>query len=151
MVIRVTGTGGPRATSSPKKTEKTKGAGKGFASALSQSTGSEGATPTAPTDTVESAVPVSSVDALLSVQQVSDPADGRSKKQQAMDWGKDLLDLLDEIRHDLLIGNVPQEKLHQIAREISVKKQNINDPRLESVLNEIELRAAVELAKHARR
>ncbi len=145
MAIRVTGTSGPRATSA---TKKTKSAGKGFASALSQSSSTD---ETPANITVDSVVPVSSVDALLAVQQVDDAMAGKSKKRQAMDWGENLIDQLDEIRHALLMGQVPPEKLHQLARDIATRKQNTNDPRLESILSDIELRAAVELAKHSRR
>ena len=95
MVIRVSGTGGPRAASSSKKTDKAKSTGKGFASALSRS-GATDASPGADSvDKVDTVAPVSSVDALLAMQQVDDAMAGKTRKRQAMEWGEKLIDQLD--------------------------------------------------------
>lgn len=147
MSIRVTGPSGPRPTSSTKKTEKVKSAGGGFASALNETASSDDTPAASSIDTVS---PVASVDALLAVQQVDDSTSGKSPKRQAMDWAEGLVDQLDQIRHALLQGRIPPERLHQLAKDIATRKQNTNDPRLESILDDIELRAAVELAKHSR-
>lgn len=88
---------------------------------------------------------VGSVDSLLSLQEVGDAATGRSKGLQR---ATDLLDQLDEIRHGLLVGGLSRNSLQELARSIRQQRAMIGDPRLAEVLDEIELRAAVELAKY---
>lgn len=84
------------------------------------------------------------VDALLSLQEVPDPARGR---QRAARRGSDLLDRLDEIRHGLLLGEIPVHRLRSLAISLKAERLAIPDPRLAEVVGEIELRCAVELAK----
>lgn len=96
-----------------------------------------GATPTAPT---------AGIDALLALQSVEDPLFARKK---AVRRGNALLDTLDTIKADLLLGQVSEGRLNQLmvllgqARERSL-------PELDPILDDIELRARVELAKFGR-
>ena len=90
---------------------------------------------------------LASVDALLALQEVRENLDGR---REAIQRGQALLDGLDEIRHGLLIGVIPRHKLQALAGAARRQKTKIDDPRLAEVLDEIELRAAVELAKFDR-
>lgn len=94
---------------------------------------------------VTGAASVGSVDSLLSLQEVGDAATGRSKGMQR---ASDLLDHLDEIRYGLLIGGLSRASLQDLARSVREQRAMIGDPRLAEVLDEIELRAAVELAKY---
>jgi len=64
--------------------------------------------------------------------------------------GEDLLEELDELRHGLLIGSFPEEKLNRILAMVKSQKARLADPRLKEIVGEIELRAAVELAKLGR-
>ena len=57
---------------------------------------------------------------------------------------------LDEIKKDLLIGGIPKERLANLAQSLRMKKQETDDPALISIINDIELRASVELAKYTR-
>ena len=50
----------------------------------------------------------------------------------------------------LLLGTIPMSKLEQLAQLIRAKREQIDDPKLLEILDEIELRAAVELAKLSR-
>lgn len=90
---------------------------------------------------------VSAVNALLSIQEIGDFEDGR---RQAVRRGEDLLERLDELRHGLLIGAFPKEKLDQLLVTVRRQHAQFSDPRLREVLQEIELRAMVELAKLGR-
>lgn len=94
----------------------------------------------------ESAAPadLASVSSLLSLQEVADPL---TERRRAVQRGEDLLDRLDELRHGLLIGQFPKEKLDQLLDMIRRQQSRVADPRLREILNDIELRAAVELAK----
>lgn len=105
---------------------------------------------TAPAPTTESAAtvstasPVASVDALLAIQEVPNE---RESKRQAVRRGGDMLDILDEIRMGILMGSVPQNRLEQLVRLVEKRRDEFLDPNLSAVLDEIELRARVELAK----
>ena len=57
------------------------------------------------------------------------------------------LDALDELRMALLTGRLPTNLLHEMEQLVIEQRQQTTDPYLEEILDEIELRAAVELAK----
>lgn len=84
---------------------------------------------------------------LLSIQEVPDALTG---KQKAKREAEDILDELEELRIGLLMGSVPIWRLEKIESLVARKREQINDPRLLEVLNEVEVRAAVELAKLGR-
>jgi Class II flagellar assembly regulator len=90
--------------------------------------------------------PVSTVDALLSIQEVADSTTGQSKSR-ARKWGNDVLDQLEQIRIGLIGGVIPRHELERIAAMVDGKRERTDDPALEMILDEIELRAKVELAK----
>ena len=91
------------------------------------------------------AAPVGGVGALLALQAV-DPAAAR--RRRALRRGGRLLDLLDEIRIGLLSGGLPAGALSELAQILGETRAEIDDPGLLGLLDEIELRAQVELAKH---
>lgn len=88
-----------------------------------------------------------SVDALLSVQQSDAPDPDSGSRRQAMMRGEDILDYLEEMRLGLLMGDFSKNQLENLSQMVDKKRQNTQDPRLEAILNEIDLRARVELAK----
>ena len=94
---------------------------------------------------VNGARPMGGVDALLALQEVDDSGERRQRSRKR---GDDLLDRLDDIRHGLLIGGVPRAALQNLSELVRARRQEIADPQLQEVLDEIELRAAVELAKY---
>lgn len=94
---------------------------------------------------VTGAASVGAVDSLLALQEVGDAATGRSKGLQR---ASNLLDHLDEIRYGLLMGGLSKDSLQDLARSVRQQRAAVDDPRLAEVLDEIELRAAVELAKY---
>lgn len=92
---------------------------------------------------VNTAAPVAT-NPLLSIQEIADATTGRSRARAR---GEAMLDRLDEIRLGLLTGAVPKERLVELSRLARVRRGETDDPRLVEVLDEIELRAEVELAK----
>ncbi len=88
------------------------------------------------------------VDSLLSLQEVEDPTTGRSKGLMRAD---DLLDRLEEIQMGLLMGGLSRESLQELAWTVRQRRGESTDPKLNDLLDQIELRAAVELAKYAPR
>jgi hypothetical protein len=89
---------------------------------------------------------VGSVDSLLSLQEVGDSTTGRSKGLQR---ASDLLDRLEEIRYGLLMGGLSRESLQDLAHSVRQQRSSVNDPALGEILDQIEVRAAVELAKYS--
>lgn len=87
---------------------------------------------------------VASISTLLSAQEVGDPLEER---RQAIARGEDLLDRLDELRHGLLIGAYSPAKLDSLLILVRQQQNRVLDPRLREILGDIEVRAAVELAK----
>ena len=94
--------------------------------------------------TVKSAAPLSSVDALLSLQEVDDVTERKSKAKKRANG---LLDELDGIRHGLLMGEIPPHQLHLLRDKVASARPDVDDPQLTAILDDIELRAEVELAK----
>ncbi len=89
--------------------------------------------------------PLAPVDALIALQEVDDATTGRRK---AMNRGREMLDLLDGVRHGLLLGGISRSKLDALLQAVKSERTAVNDPRLAQILDEIELRAAVEVAKY---
>ena len=139
--MKLTGIGGASAAGPASKTAKTgKTSGSGFADSLAsldQAEESQG---------VESPATVSGIAALLVTQSVGDAVE-REARKRAVEYGNDLLDKLEELRHGLLLGHIPKEKLISMAQMVRSRRENIADPHLSELLNEIELRVEVELAK----
>lgn len=90
--------------------------------------------------------PLSGIDGLLSLQEVDDPATRASRGKMR---AQDMLDRLDDLRHGLLMGKVSREKLIDLTRVVQSNRAQVDDPRLGEILDEIDLRAQVELAKLA--
>lgn len=137
--MKIDRTGPVRTASSAKRSEK---AGRAKGSKFSQHLKPE-------TDAVAGAVapsPVSTVDALLSIQEVEDSTTGQSKAR-ARKWGNDVLDRLEQIRVGIIGGVIPRHELERIAAMVDGQRERTDDPALEMILDEIELRAKVELAK----
>jgi hypothetical protein len=109
-----------------------------FAKELDEGSGSE------TTARTGEAARVNSLDALLALQEVPDAT---ARRSAGVKRGAELLDRLDEIRIALLTGTMPTERLGQIVRLVRSRREAFDDPKLTAVLDEIELRAAVELAK----
>ena len=88
--------------------------------------------------------PIAALDSILMLQELDDSTEGRSK---SVKHGEHLLDMLDQVRDGLLAGGIPRATLHRLASAVSQRQDGFSDPHLQGVLDEIELRAQVELAK----
>lgn len=103
---------------------------------------SEPAEPHAPV--ISSPGPIASLDSLLSLQEMDNSTNGRSRGAA---HGEQLLGLLDQVRDGLLAGGIPRATLNRLAVAVGKRHETFADPKLRVVLDEIELRAHVELAK----
>jgi len=126
----------PVGTSGIRKDGKSKSAG-GFADNLR--TEEE-----APVASVQAAPALSGIEALMALQEVPD---AMVERKRAVARGDRLLDRLDDLRRGLLLGHISADKLSDLARLAAESSARIEDPDLREILQEIELRARVELAK----
>ena len=118
---------------------KARPAGGGFQ--LPQAAGPAGPAQTARTAGVAG---VMSVDALLALQDVGGPLERRRRSVRRA--GR-LLDVLDEVKVNMLSGDLSSGDLDKLVVALRDERHATDDEKLEGVLNEIETRAAVELAK----
>lgn len=93
---------------------------------------------------------VAGVGAVLAAQQVGDATQGRSKGL-LIARGNRLLESLEDLQVALLSGNLAKEKVVELAQTLREKRPVDDDEQLNGLLDEIELRAEVELAKLTRR
>jgi hypothetical protein len=91
-----------------------------------------------------SAPPALGVGGLLAAQELPDATEER---RRAVEHGFDLLDRLDGLRLALLDGRLDRQSLQGLAESVRQARSTVDDPGLAAVLDGIELRAAVELAK----
>lgn len=129
---------GPNGVSTPASTRPTRSAS-GFS--LGQT-----ATASAPAATTASAATggVSDVSALMALQGVEGPLE---KRRRAIRRGSGLLDRLDEIKLALLNGDADEGALDRLARSLREERAADDDKDLGALLDQIDLRASVELAK----
>jgi hypothetical protein len=98
------------------------------------------------TQAVDAPVALSGIAALLVTQGVGDSLE-REARRRLVHYGETLLDMLEELRHGLLFGAIPKDRLFALAQLVRSRRDSVADPGLTALLNEIELRVEVELAK----
>ncbi len=87
---------------------------------------------------------VSTVDALIALQGVEDSTE---RKKRAVVRGRKALDVLDALKLAVLDGSVEPSTLARLKVAAEGLTDETGDPGLDTVLGEIDLRVAVELAK----
>lgn len=102
------------------------------------------------TEAVASPAPVATTSSLaatnplLSLQEVAGPS---AADAQAIKQGHDSLDLLEDIRLSLMCGGIPLEMMHKIDALVAAHRREPISPALAEIVDEIEVRVAVERAK----
>jgi hypothetical protein len=91
---------------------------------------------------------VGGIDALIALQAADDSSERRRARARR---GKLALDLLDELKLALLSGSVEPAMLNRLKAAAAELDRSADDPGLDAVLGEIDLRLAVEIAKLSRR
>ena len=81
---------------------------------------------------------------MLALQGVEDTGERRKRFARR---GRTALDLLDELKAELLAADMRRETLDRLQRMLSGLTEKSGTPGLDEVLGEIELRVAVEIAK----
>lgn len=87
---------------------------------------------------------VAGMNALMALQGVEDATE---RRRRAIRRGSGLLDRLDELKLALLQGEAGEGALERLTRTLREERPEDADPALTSLLDQIDLRAAVELAK----
>jgi len=133
--MKVTGASGP---TGPQGGRATRSAG-GFSL---PATG--GAAPAAAASAASAASGVADVSALMALQGVETATE---RRRRAIRRGGGLLDRLEELKLALLDGGAGEGALERLSRTLREERPEDADPGLTELLNQIDLRAAVELAK----
>jgi len=139
VISKIEGTGPIRSPQQIRRTSKSGGpSGTSFAKELDES---------ADVNATHGISGTGAVTGVLGVQEIDDALAQASKgKSRAFD----ILDRLEDLRIELLTGTISREKLIQLTHIVGARRAQVTDPRLAEVLDEIDLRAQVELAKYAR-
>jgi hypothetical protein len=95
---------------------------------------------------MEAQAPISILGGLEALIALQSEEGGREKRARSARRGFRVLDLLDELKIAILGGRIP-EQLQERLRAALQEDGATQDPRLDSLLEGIELRAEVELAK----
>lgn len=90
--------------------------------------------------------PTAGIGAILALQSVGDFSESR---RRAVRRGTALLDILEEMKSDLLIGSPSPAQLDAMVEQLGSMRERV-DPRIDAVIDDIELRVRVELAKLGR-
>lgn len=89
---------------------------------------------------------VTTAGAIFAAQMIDDDEE-RQIRKKLVKKANTLLDNLEEIRQEIIFGEVSKEKLIEISRLVKQKEVDTSDEKLRDILAEIELRVEVELAK----
>ena len=89
---------------------------------------------------------IAKVDALLAVQGAEDPTE-RATRGRMRERGENVLRKLDNIRLGILTGQLNIGQLIDIADVVASHREKITDAEMSAVLDEIDLRAQIEIAK----
>jgi hypothetical protein len=133
--MKVTGPSVPSSSPGPRAARP----GGGFAVPAGGTTSSASATVSAPAPSA-----VTDAAALMALQGVEDVTE---RRRRAIRRGGGLLDRLDELKLALLTGEAGEGALDRLTRTLREERPVDADAELNSLLDQIDLRAAVELAK----
>ncbi len=89
------------------------------------------------------------MEAMLALQEVSGNIDEQGQRK-LQHYGEDLLDQMEDLRRQLLTGSISKDDLARLAGKMRAHRRETNDPNLNEIIDEIELRAEVEIAKLTR-
>ena len=134
--MKIQGGSGPSAATAPARAQGQAAAG--------FNPGVSGAREAAPAGPAGSIGAIHSLDALLALQEAPGPME---RRRRAVKRAGRLLDILDSVKLSLLEGDGSPSMLMDLKSAVDESRAGTDDPRLEGVLDEIETRAAVELAK----
>jgi hypothetical protein len=131
---------GPGSTSGASRSRKSSSSGKAgdFQSHLhADSAETSGARPTQT---------IAMVDSLLALQGADDPT-ARAARRRMRERSENIVNELEKIRTGMLTGQLTVGHMIDVADVVASHRENIMDPHLTALMDEVDLRAQVELAK----
>ena len=143
MAIRIDGPGRTGGVQGGQPTRRAEGTGASFR-LPDQEASSRPAAATLP-----GATSIGDIASLLALQGMAVEDDPREKRRKAVRRGLDLLDVLEGVKLDLLGGGVPTDRLERLVQLLAQRRPS-GDERLDALVEDVELRARVELAKFGR-
>ena len=139
--MKISGTGGPDRTSGPSKAGGTKKTGStAFSGLLGEAEETAGA---------GASYAIARLDSLLAAQGADD-AGAHASRGRMMTRADALLDELDTLRRNMLTGGLTVGNMIDVADVVASHREKIADPELTALLDEVDLRAQVEIAKMAK-
>jgi hypothetical protein len=96
-------------------------------------------------ENASSAIPISGINPFLALQELDTSYD--EDRQKMTEVGTNLLSHLNRIRFGLINGEIDVKLLSNLQEIINNQKIELRFPALQQVIDEIQVRAAVELAK----
>jgi hypothetical protein len=139
--MKIGGPNGPSAVGAPGR-KRPAGGGDGFAPTSTEETGASD-----DTRRLESLEGVITMSALLALQGVDDP---HQRRRKMVGRAGRILDMLDELKLALIDGEASPATLDRLLAAVREERAATDDARLDAVLDQIETRALVELAKLGR-
>ena len=136
--MKVTGTSGPSRPSATRSSAAVSG--------FSLGTVERGQAPTS-ANAVGASAGVAGVSALMALQGVEDATE---RRRRAIRRGGGLLDRLEDLKLAMLAGQDGRAALERLSRGLSEARDSVEDTALAGLLDQIELRASVEIAKAER-
>jgi hypothetical protein len=131
---------GPKGPQSPSKSKKSSSASSGVDFSQYVKGGAQETSAAAATQSI------AQVDSLLAVQAAEDPTE-RAARKQALLRADTILEELETIRLSMLGGGLTVGHMVDVADVVASHRERIQDPALTAIMDEIDLRAQVELAK----
>ena len=89
---------------------------------------------------------IAALDVLLTVQSADDPTERAARKRMTA-RADAILTTLDDLRMGILTGTLTIGHMIDVADVVAAHREKIHDPQLTAILDEIDLRAQVEIAK----
>jgi hypothetical protein len=130
-----------RRTDDPRRSRRSApAAGDRFSGLLDALAGSDEAS------SATAAAGATAIGGLIGLCEVSTATD-RPAHRRALDRGADLLDQLDRLQLDILGGRIPTGRLIAMSQQVRARRDLSGDPRIEALIDAIELRVQVEVAK----
>lgn len=133
--MKVTGPSGPTPSATPRTSSR----------AANFSVAASGAS--SPSVATTSAAPLSGVSGLSSLVALQGVDNPLERRRRAIRRGSGLLDRLDELKLAMLGGETGHSALERLSRTLQEEREDDPDEGLKDLLDQIDLRAAVELAK----